>query len=119
MSRGTRLRLGDDQQVVVAAQLLVVLRVALAPVVLLLQVVPLDAGAHRAVDVHYAALEQRLELLERVAPLQRVLPRLLARKFSYDGQRLCEVSMCGVVTSKIRVMQTIHPTKSLWSSPQQ
>ena len=58
MDPGDQLRLGQREQVVVAAQVATEAAEALAPIAVLVELVALDHGAHRAVEQHDALLEE-------------------------------------------------------------
>ena len=76
----------NDQQVIVALQLVAVGFEALTPEVLLLQLVFLDLCPHGPVDEHDALLEQRLELPKHRGTLERVHIMLVARGSRRPGQ---------------------------------
>jgi hypothetical protein len=84
----------------------VMLCVPLAAVVVLLQIIPLDAGAHGSVDVHDAARKERLQLLERIAFLQRILPRLRWRYTALSG---CKTPTQIVSSFPVRKTHDQHP----------
>ena len=65
----------DDEQVVVALEVLGVVLVALPTIVLLLELIRLDGGAHGAVDHDYALLHDLDELVERGRLLHRARER--------------------------------------------
>ena len=52
----------DDQQVVIALELMLVLGIPLSSVVIFNQLVPLDHGAHRPVNVQDALLHELLQM---------------------------------------------------------
>lgn len=76
-------RPGDDQEVIVALQLMIVVLVALPAEIFFIKLVFLDACAHSPIDVGDATLEQLDQLLERCGRGRVVLRTIFTRSLIF------------------------------------